>query len=550
MKNIDHPLHPLAEEQHGLLSGNLSQDHEQITEMSSWDRITSQLNQRARTPPSPRSPTVSLSPRSLRTSNRVRFNLPPVENEINAVGGSPPPPYDDELPESDHNISSIPPSQSIPLLYNPNQTHLSPHGTHWGDEDVLIWAEQEQQRPKSGMRSAFMNMSNSILGAGIIGQPYAFRQAGLLSGIILLVMLTVMVDWTIGLIVINSKLSGTNSFQGTMKHCFGRIGFIVISLGQWAFGFGGMVAFGIIVGDTIPHVVIALWPGVINVPVLSLLANRRVVITIFISLISYPLSLYRDISKLSKASTLAFISMMIIIITVVSQAPFVPMESRGTFDDSFLTIKDGLFQAISVISFALVCHHNSLLIYDSLETPTLDRFAAVTHYSTGVSMLACLLIALSGYLTFGSLTQGNVLNNFAPNNILVNLARLCFGLNMLTTLPLEAFVCREVMINYWFAGQPFNMFIHISFTTFLVYSAMIFSLITCDLGVVFEIIGAVSACGLAYILPPLCYLKLSTRSWKSIPAVACIIFGFSTMIISLSQTFFKLFRHENKSVSC
>ncbi len=67
-----------------------------------------------------------------------------------------------------------------------------------------------------------MNMANSIIGAGIIGQPYAFKQAGLISGILLLVVLTVLVDWTIRLIVINSKAERANSFQGTVEHCFGK----------------------------------------------------------------------------------------------------------------------------------------------------------------------------------------------------------------------------------------------------------------------------------------------------------------------------------------
>ena len=31
------------------------------------------------------------------------------------------------------------------------------------------------------MKMAFMNMANSILGAGIIGQPYAFRNSGLIG---------------------------------------------------------------------------------------------------------------------------------------------------------------------------------------------------------------------------------------------------------------------------------------------------------------------------------------------------------------------------------
>jgi sodium-coupled neutral amino acid transporter 11 len=155
----------------------------------------------------------------------------------------------------------------------------------------------ESARPRSGMRMAFMNMANSIIGAGIIGQAYAFRQAGMVMGIILLVTLTITVDWTIRLIVINSKMSGADSFQATMQHCFGRSGLIAISIAQWAFAFGGMVAFCIIVGDTIPHVLDALFPSLQDMPFLWLLTDRRAVIILFILGVSYPLSLYRDIAK-------------------------------------------------------------------------------------------------------------------------------------------------------------------------------------------------------------------------------------------------------------
>jgi sodium-coupled neutral amino acid transporter 11 len=165
-------------------------------------------------------------------------------------------------------------------------------------------------------------------------------------------------------------------------------------------------------------------------------------------------------------------------------------------------------------------------------------------------MVACLLMALAGFLTFGSLTEGNVLNNFPSDNTMVNIARLCFGLNMLTTLPLEAFVCREVMFNYWFPGEPFNMNLHLIFSTSLVVSAMTLSVITCDLGAVFELIGATSACALAYILPPLCYIKLSTRSWKTIPAVICVAFGFLVMGISLVQAIAKTIRNEGGVSQC
>jgi len=55
----------------------------------------------------------------------------------------------------------------------------------------------------------------------------------------------------------------------------------------------------------------------------------------------------------------------------------------------------------------------------------MDRFARVTHYSTSISMVACLAMAIAGFLTFGDKTQGNVLNNFPMDNAMVNVARLC-----------------------------------------------------------------------------------------------------------------------------
>ena len=121
-------------------------------------------------------------------------------------------------------------------------------------------------------------------------------------GILLLIVLTITVDWTIRLIVINSKLSGADSFQGTMQHCFGRTGLIAISVAQWAFAFGGMIAFCIIIGDSIPHVIEALFPSLKDMRFLWLLTNREAIIVLFVLGLSWPLSLYRDIAKVSSIS--------------------------------------------------------------------------------------------------------------------------------------------------------------------------------------------------------------------------------------------------------
>lgn len=149
--------------------------------------------------------------------------------------------------------------------------------------------------------------------------------------------------------------------------------------------------------------------------------------------------------------------MLVIVITVLVQGFRVPADLRGEIKGN-LFVNSGFFQAVGVISFGklalpyfvspltsisiclsyvqvtariyLLCclisrvDHNSLLIYGSLKKPTMDRFATVTHYSTAISMVMCLIMAIAGFLSFGSKTQGNVLNNFPSDNIMVNIARL------------------------------------------------------------------------------------------------------------------------------
>ena len=96
------------------------------------------------------------------------------------------------------------------------------------------------------------------------------------------------------------------------------------------------------------------------------------------------------------------------------------------------------------------------------------------------------------------------------------------------------------MFNYFTSNAPFNLRLHVLVSGGLVISAMLISLMTCDVGTVFELVGATSACAMAYILPPLCYIKLTTRSWKTYAALAVVVFGSVVMIISLVQAVAKM----------
>jgi hypothetical protein len=45
--------------------------------------------------------------------------------------------------------------------------------------------------------------------------------------------------------------------------------------------------------------------------------------------------------------------MAVIVVTVMVQGPLMPKELKGEFNHKILTINDGIFQAIGVISFGM-----------------------------------------------------------------------------------------------------------------------------------------------------------------------------------------------------
>ncbi|KAK8858559.1 hypothetical protein IAR55_002788 [Kwoniella newhampshirensis] len=420
-----------------------------------------------------------------------------------------------KAPEEDHDELST----TAPLL------SLSARGEHLAEEEEeLLLAEGPNSASRGTLMDAITNMANSIIGAGIIGLPYAVAQAGFVMGIFLLISLAFISDWTIRLVILTSKLSGRDSYTDTMYHCFGHFGAAAVSFFQFAFAFGGTCAFHVIIGDTIPRVISYLFPSLAEHAFVRLLVDRKVVIILCTLFVSFPLSLHRDIVKLSKSSSFGgYLSVA------------VDPSLRGSSLETFSIIRPGVFQAIGVISFAYACHHNSNYIYKSIHVPTLDRFYVVTHISTGISLVACLLVAVSGYVVFTDKTEGNILNNFSSDDWVINIARFCFGANMSTTIPLEVYVCREVIEEYFFKSRQFSQTRHVIITSAVVFTTMGIALTTCDLGIVLELAGGLSASALAFIFPASAYFVLTSGEWYSkqrLPAVLVAGFGLVVLVLS------------------
>lgn len=96
--------------------------------------------------------------------------------------------------------------------------------------------------PTSTMFGASANYVNSIIGAGIIGLPFAIREAGLISGILLILFVGWIADYSTRLMVKVGIRFNRNTYEELCYFVFGRKGFLIVTLSMFVFAYGALVS--------------------------------------------------------------------------------------------------------------------------------------------------------------------------------------------------------------------------------------------------------------------------------------------------------------------
>lgn len=201
-----------------------------------------------------------------------------------------------------------------------------------------------------------------------------------------------------------------------------------------------------------------------------------------------------------------------------------------------------------------MCHHNTFILYDSIQDADQRRWDTVTHASILTSFVVSALFGIAGYATFTGNSQGDLLENYCWNDDLMNVSRIGFSITILLTFPIECFVSREVIENSFFSNQlppesNWRKFRHIGITIFIVVTTYLISMATDCLGLVLELNGVLAAVPLAYVLPAVSYLKLEEGplfSHKKFPALCLAIFGIIIAVLGIVL----LITNSNKVDTC
>ncbi|XP_011695660.1 PREDICTED: putative sodium-coupled neutral amino acid transporter 11 isoform X2 [Wasmannia auropunctata] len=405
--------------------------------------------------------------------------------------------------------------------------------------------DEEEEEEKAGKFSslplASFNFINSIIGSGVIGIPYALHQAGFGLGIALLILVAALTDYSLILMVRSGHICGEMSYQGLMRASFGRTGFYILTALQFVYPFIAMVSYNVVVGDTVTKVLIR----VTGMDETNILAHRQVVILLATLCVTIPLCLYRNVARLAKISFLSLVCVGFILIAIFirmdSMSAMVPSQKDSWRFANF----PGVVPSVGIMAFAFMCHHNTFLIYGSIERATQQKWDMVTHWSLFTSFLIAAAFGIAGYATFTSYVQGDLMENYCWDDDLMNLARVMFSGTILLTFPIECFVTREVFMTAikgtdelegHEAYVPNSDRKYLIITLTIVTLAYLISMLTDCLGVVLELNGILAAVPLAYVLPGLCYLKLEEGpilSSKKLPALGLMTAGILAAISGL-----------------
>ncbi|KAF0989815.1 hypothetical protein HZS_407, partial [Henneguya salminicola] len=329
------------------------------------------------------------------------------------------------------------------------------------------------------------NISNNIVGAGIITLPKALKDSGIGVGILFLAISTIMCGWTFTMMAVCGEFCKTTTYEKTVQKLLGKPGYYAVIICTILFPISSAIAYGITIAANLQSFFMGIFPEY------SFYKNRALLMLAPYYFIIFPLTLIKDMKFLERFSTFSIILVLFYVSTIfwkLNSIPYVIQTLPGTFVFGKLTA----FKALPVFAFACSCHHNVISFYKSLKDRSIKNFVISKNIAFNFSFVIYIAVAISGFITFGGQPLDNIFENYCSNDILMNITRLIFTVTLLLTSPLQLFAPRQVITQNVLVKFSNSKWIH-AVTTFILISVCYVTVVLIDnIGVVIEIGGAIT----------------------------------------------------------
>uniref|UniRef100_A0AAQ5YYI9 Amino acid transporter transmembrane domain-containing protein n=1 Tax=Amphiprion ocellaris TaxID=80972 RepID=A0AAQ5YYI9_AMPOC len=424
----------------------------------------------------------------------------------------------------------------------------------------LFLSEQHPGHASFGM--SVFNLSNAIMGSGILGLSFAMANTGIVLFTVLLVGVAILSLYSVHLLLVTAKEGGSLIYEKLGERAFGWPGKMAAFGSIIMQNIGAMSSYLFIVKYELPEVIRAFRGLEENSGEWYLNGNYLVV---FVSIgVILPLSLLKNLGYLGYTSGFS-LSCMVFFLGVVSSMDFsradVSPAVIGSHDahhstgvhfephpdeEEMCTPKYFVFNSqtaytVPILAFAFVCHPEVLPIYSELKDRSRKKMQNVSNLSILAMLIMYMLSALFGYLTFYDNVEAELLHTFTKVykfDTMLLMVRLAVLTAVTLTVPIVLFPIRSSITTLLFSGREFSWTRHMLIAAAILAFNNMLVIFVPTIRDIFGFIGSSAATMLIFILPAAFYLRLVKslpfRSPQKIGATIFLVVGIVFMIGSLS----------------
>uniref|UniRef100_A0AAQ6A2K4 Amino acid transporter transmembrane domain-containing protein n=1 Tax=Amphiprion ocellaris TaxID=80972 RepID=A0AAQ6A2K4_AMPOC len=400
---------------------------------------------------------------------------------------------------------------------------------------------------KTSFGMSVFNLSNAIMGSGILGLSYAMSNTGIVLFLILLTCIACLSCYSVHLLLRSAGVVGIRAYEQLGFRAFGHPGKILAAVVITLHNIGAMSSYLFIVKYELPLVIQHIYQ--------HWFMNGNYLIIIVTACIILPLAMMKHLGYLGYTSGFS-LSCMVFFLSVIYKRFNIacPLEVFGNYslntaipEDTctakFFTINQETAYTIPILAFAFVCHPEVLPIYTELSNPTKRRMQNIGNVSILGMFTMYFFTAIFGYLTFYENTEAELLhtyNKVDPLDTLILCVRLAVLVAVTLTVPVVLFPIRRALLQLLFPGKPFHWLRHIAIAVCLLFAVNLLVILVPNIRDIFGITGATTAPTLIFILPGLFYIRIIPMDQEpmncrsKIQAACFTALGFIFMTMSLT----------------
>uniref|UniRef100_A0A8B9HAH7 Solute carrier family 38 member 4 n=1 Tax=Astyanax mexicanus TaxID=7994 RepID=A0A8B9HAH7_ASTMX len=408
------------------------------------------------------------------------------------------------------------------------------------------------------------NLSNAIMGSGILGLSFAMANTGIVLFVILLLAVAILSLYSIHLLLVTAKEGGSLIYEKLGERAFGWPGKMAAFGSIIMQNIGAMSSYLFIVKYELPEVIRAFM-GIEESSGEWYLNGNYLVVFVSFGII-LPLSLLKNLGYLGYTSGFS-LSCMVFFLGVVTLMEFSradissahvdphsptvahsgvhftpnPEDYEDMCTPKYFVFNSQTAYTVPILAFAFVCHPEVLPIYSELKDRSRRKMQTVSNLSILAMLVMYMLSALFGYLTFYGNVEAELLHTFTKVykfDTMLLLVRLAVLTAVTLTVPIVLFPIRSSIVTLLFAGREFSWIRHILIALGILIFNNLLVIFVPTIRDIFGFIGSSAATMLIFILPAAFYLRLvksipfkSTQKISVSNSIYLIVYYFCTSLL-------------------